>query len=203
MPLPGGAERRSHRDITGSRTGAFRGVFVVGSGRGNHYLPALRTEASRFEPNSRERLLAGAMTPSAGTPVHSVSAPWFRDKTLPLFEQLDLLAPATPCSATPIGTPTMRINGADLPVKASMGMLTQPISFLGLPVVTVPVKPVAADWRADYWRAPAGNPLFTGSMAARTSRNTLPTGRSMNRDNIDRPAILNEVTAAFTATSRH
>ena len=27
-----------------------------------------------------------------------------------------------------------------LPVRASMGMLTQPISFLGLPVVTVPLR---------------------------------------------------------------
>lgn len=108
---------------------------------GNHYLPALRTEASRFEPNSRERLLAGAMTPSAWYTQAQRFRAWFRDKTLPLFDQLDLLlAPATPCSATLIGAPTMRINGADLPVKASMGMLTQPISFLGLPVVTVPVK---------------------------------------------------------------
>lgn len=34
----------------------------------------------------------------------------------------------------------MVINGQPLPVRASMGMLTQPISFLGLPVVTVPLR---------------------------------------------------------------
>jgi Asp-tRNA(Asn)/Glu-tRNA(Gln) amidotransferase A subunit family amidase len=34
----------------------------------------------------------------------------------------------------------MRINGSDLPVRASMGMLAQPISFLGLPVVSVPLR---------------------------------------------------------------
>ena len=34
----------------------------------------------------------------------------------------------------------MRINGSDLPVRASMGILTQPISFLGLPVTTVPLR---------------------------------------------------------------
>jgi AtzE family amidohydrolase len=108
---------------------------------GNHYLPALRTDAGEFELNSRERLLAGAMTPSAWYTQAQRFRGWFRDQTLPLFEGIDLLlAPATPCSATPIGARTMHINNTDLPVKASMGMLTQPISFLGLPVATVPVK---------------------------------------------------------------
>ena len=127
---------------------------------GNHYLPALREQAERFELNSRERLLAGAMTPSAWYTQAQRFRGWFRDKTLPLFEHYDLLiAPATPCSATLIGQQTMHINGIDLPVKASMGMLTQPISFLGLPVVTVPlmtansmpigVQLIAAPWRED------------------------------------------------------
>lgn len=108
---------------------------------GNHYLPALRTDAESFELNSRERLLAGAMTPSAWYTQAQRFRAWFRDQTLPLFNDIDLLlAPATPCSATVIGANTMRINDTDLPVKASMGMLTQPISFLGLPVVTVAVK---------------------------------------------------------------
>ena len=81
------------------------------------------------------------MTPSAWYTQAQRFRAWFRDKTLPLFNDVDLLlAPATPCSATPIGESTMRINHTDLPIKASMGMLTQPISFLGLPVVTVPVK---------------------------------------------------------------
>ena len=108
---------------------------------GNHYLPALRTDAESFELNSRERLLAGAMTPSAWYTQAQRFRAWFRDQTLPLFNDIDLLlAPATPCSATLIGANTMRINDTDLPVKASMGMLTQPISLLGLPVVTVAVK---------------------------------------------------------------
>lgn len=51
-----------------------------------------------------------------------------------------LIAPATPRSATQIGEEIMEINGQPLPVRASMGMLTQPISFLGLPVTTVPLR---------------------------------------------------------------
>lgn len=58
-----------------------------------------------------------------------------------LFEQADvLIAPATPRSATRIGEQTMEINGQPLPIRASMGMLTQPISFPGLPVTTVPLR---------------------------------------------------------------
>ncbi|WP_084172234.1 AtzE family amidohydrolase [Mangrovibacter sp. MFB070] len=107
---------------------------------GNHYLPLLRTRPEEFEPNSRDRLLAGAMTPSAWYTQAQRFRAWFRDVTLPLFNDFDILiAPATPCCATEIGQQTMHINQCDLPVKASMGMLTQPISFLGLPVVTVPL----------------------------------------------------------------
>ncbi|MCL6744142.1 AtzE family amidohydrolase [Kosakonia sp. R1.Fl] len=121
-----------------ARTAAF---LLSAAEGGNHYLPALRTDADAFEPNSRERLLAGAMTPSAWYTQAQRFRAWFRDKTLPLFDDVDLLlAPATPCCATPIGAQTMHINGVDLPIKASMGMLTQPISFLGLPVVTVALK---------------------------------------------------------------
>ncbi|APZ05413.1 amidase [Kosakonia cowanii] len=121
-----------------ARSAAF--VLTAAEG-GNAYLPALRTAADKFEPNSRERLLAGAMTPSAWYTQAQRFRAWFRDETLALFKDVDLLlAPATPCSATQIGDATMRINGCDLPVKASMGMLTQPISFLGLPVVTVALK---------------------------------------------------------------
>lgn len=104
--------------------------------------------------------MAGAMIPA----VWYVQAQRFRDhfrqQVLPLFEHTDvLIAPATPCPATRIGQETMHINNEDLPIRASMGMLTQPISFLGLPVVTVPlattcglpigVQLIAAPWRED------------------------------------------------------
>lgn len=121
-----------------ARTAAF--ILTAAEG-GNAYLPALRTQPERFEPLSRERLLAGAMTPSAWYLQAQRFRSYFYEQTLPLFEQFDvLIAPATPTSATAIGQETMRINGSDLPIRASMGMLTQPISFLGLPVTTVPLQ---------------------------------------------------------------
>jgi aspartyl-tRNA(Asn)/glutamyl-tRNA(Gln) amidotransferase subunit A len=140
-----------------ARSAAF---IISASEGGSHYLPPLRSQPERFEPLSRERLLAGAMLPAAWYVQAQRFRSHFQQQVLPLFEHWDILiAPATPCSATPIGQATMRINGADLPIRASMGMLTQPISFLGLPVVTVPLKTaaglplgiqlIAPPWRED------------------------------------------------------
>jgi 1-carboxybiuret hydrolase len=50
------------------------------------------------------------------------------------------------------------LDGVELPVRANIGIHTQPISFIGLPVVAVPVplepmpigvQIVAAPWRED------------------------------------------------------
>ena len=142
-------------EVALARSAAF---LLTAAEGGNHYLPALRAEPERMEPNSRERLLAGSMIPAAWYTQAQRFRAWFLDRTLPLFDDVDLLiAPATPCCATPIGEATIRINGEDLPAKASMGMLAQPISFLGLPVVTVPLKtqrglPIGVQLIAAPWQ---------------------------------------------------
>jgi aspartyl-tRNA(Asn)/glutamyl-tRNA(Gln) amidotransferase subunit A len=50
------------------------------------------------------------------------------------------------------------LDGVELPVRANLGIYTQPISFIGLPVVAVPaplqplpigVQIIAAPWRED------------------------------------------------------
>ncbi|MGK3142846.1 AtzE family amidohydrolase [Pantoea sp. C2G6] len=120
-----------------ARSAAF--IMTAAEG-GNHYLPALRQMPEQFEPNSRERLLAGAMMPGAWYVQAQRFRRHFQQQVLPLFDHFDLLiAPATPCSAITLGQQTISLQGEELPAKASMGMLTQPISFLGLPVCTVPL----------------------------------------------------------------
>jgi len=81
------------------------------------------------------------------------------------FETVDvLIAPATPCTAPLIGTEWLNIDGQRLMARPSMGLLSQPISSIGLPVVTVPlwgtnpdaphlpigVQLIAAPWREDH-----------------------------------------------------
>ncbi|HSV25022.1 MAG TPA: amidase family protein, partial [Xanthobacteraceae bacterium] len=84
---------------------------------------------------------------------------WYRNRVLALFGEVDaVLLPATPCTAPQIGQLTFSLDGVQMPVRANLGIYTQPISFIGLPVVSVPVplKPlpiavqiVAAPWRED------------------------------------------------------
>jgi aspartyl-tRNA(Asn)/glutamyl-tRNA(Gln) amidotransferase subunit A len=84
---------------------------------------------------------------------------WYREEVLKLFAEVDaILAPATPCTAPLIGQQTFMFGDVELPVRANLGLYTQPISFIGLPVVAVPVplaplpiavQIIAAPWRED------------------------------------------------------
>ena len=70
----------------------------------------------------------------------------YRDQVNALFKDWDiLLTAATPVSATAIGTEWLDINGTQYPARAAMGLLTQPISFAGCPVVAAPMWPVGND----------------------------------------------------------
>ena len=58
-----------------------------------------------------------------------------------LFADHDiLLAPATPCAAPLSADPRIEIDGALSPARADLGIHTQPISFLGLPSLAVPLR---------------------------------------------------------------
>src|SRR4030088_1943189 len=84
---------------------------------------------------------------------------WYRAKVLEIFRSVDvLIAPATPCIAPKIGQATFVLDGVELPVRANIGIHTQPISFIGLPGVAAPVpldpmpigvQIIAAPWRED------------------------------------------------------
>src|SRR5258705_13634756 len=84
---------------------------------------------------------------------------WYRARMLEIFASVDvIIAPATPCFAPKIGQATFVLDGVELPVRANIGIHTQPISFIGLPVVAVPVplqpmpiavQVIAAPWPGD------------------------------------------------------
>jgi aspartyl-tRNA(Asn)/glutamyl-tRNA(Gln) amidotransferase subunit A len=108
----------------------------------------------------RDRLIAGAVVPAAWVVAAQKFRRWYRDAVLRLFSEVDaILALATPCVAPKIGQKSFVLNGQEVPLRPNIGIYTQPISFIGLPVVAVPVPqsggmPIAvqiisAPWRED------------------------------------------------------
>ncbi len=142
-----------------ARARAAAYVITTSEGAALH-LQRLRTRARDFDPDVRDRLIAGAMVPAAWVTQAQKFRRWYRDAVLRLFEDVDaILAPATPCVAPPIGQKTFMLNGQEVPLRPNIGIYTQPISFIGLPVVAVPapqpsgmpiaVQIIAAPWRED------------------------------------------------------
>ncbi|WP_347554676.1 AtzE family amidohydrolase [Robbsia sp. KACC 23696] len=125
------------------------------------HLPDLRTQPEAFEPLSRDRFLAGALLPAAWVHRAYRVRRAYAEAVAALLADVDiLLAPATPCAATLAGQEMMEVGCHTLAVRANMGILTQPISCIGLPVCTVPVwhahptlpvgvQIIGAPWRED------------------------------------------------------
>jgi aspartyl-tRNA(Asn)/glutamyl-tRNA(Gln) amidotransferase subunit A len=123
------------------------------------HLDRLRQRAGDFDPAVRDRLIAGAMIPASLVMRAQRLRRWYRERVLALFEEVDaILAPATPCVAPKIGQQTFVLDGVEMLLRPNIGIHTQPISFIGLPVVAVPVplaplpigvQVIAAPWRED------------------------------------------------------
>jgi 1-carboxybiuret hydrolase len=136
----------------------------------------LRERPQDFDPATRPRLMGGALQPAETIYQAQRFRAWFRAEAEKLFEKFDvLLAPASPCVAPLLGQKTMRINGQELPVRPNLGLYTQPISFIGLPVVCVPVPSgslpcgvqiIAAPGREDLALAAAYRLEHDGVVAA-------------------------------------
>jgi amidase/aspartyl-tRNA(Asn)/glutamyl-tRNA(Gln) amidotransferase subunit A len=139
-------------------------AFIISASEGGSlHLHDLRTRADDFEPLSVDRFISGALQPAAWYLRAQRFRRVYRDKVNFLFKHWDvLLTPATPVSAPLIGTEWLDINGVQQPCRPSIGLLTQPISFAGCPVVAAPMWPsgsgglpiavqiIAAPWREDF-----------------------------------------------------
>jgi len=103
------------------------------------HLPRLRLRPQDFDPDTRGRLMAGALLPGSLYVKAQRFRRRYRARVLALFDEVDIvLAPAAPCTAPRLGQVTMTLGGVEMPVRANLGLFTQPISFIGLPVVAVP-----------------------------------------------------------------
>lgn len=154
------------------RAAAF---ITTASEGGSLHLEDLRAQAEAFEPLSVDRFIAGALQPADWYVRAQRFRRIYRDRVNALFVNWDvLLAPATPVSATPLGTDWLELNGVRHPCRAAMGLLTQPISFAGCPVICAPLWPagtegmplgvqvIAAPWREDLAFAAAEQLAHSG-----------------------------------------
>jgi aspartyl-tRNA(Asn)/glutamyl-tRNA(Gln) amidotransferase subunit A len=139
---------------------ARNAAYVITAAEGGAlHLGRLRARAADFDPAVRDRLISGAMVPAPLVERAQKFRRWYRTRVVALFGEIDaIIAPATPCTAPLIGQKNFVIDGIELPVRPNLGLYTQPISFIGLPVVVVPVplRPlpigiqiIAAPWRED------------------------------------------------------
>jgi aspartyl-tRNA(Asn)/glutamyl-tRNA(Gln) amidotransferase subunit A len=135
-------------------------AYVISAAEGaSLHLSRLRTRAVDFDPAVRDRLIAGALMPASLLMKAQKFRRWYQARVLELFQSVDaILAPATPFVAPRIGQQTMMLDGAEVPLRPNIGIFTQPVSFIGLPVVAVPVplhplpigvQIIAAPWRED------------------------------------------------------
>jgi AtzE family amidohydrolase len=131
-------ERVSLKGAEAARASAF---LITAAQGANLHLENLRRRAGAFDPATRDRLLAGALLPAAFVVQAQRVRRWFSDEVAEVFRYAFdiLLAPSTPCAATLIGQETLELNGNSYPARASIGLLTQPLSCIGLPIVSVPV----------------------------------------------------------------
>ncbi len=177
-----------------ARAAAF---IITGAEGGSLHREKLAARYADFEPASRDRLVAGSLIPASWL----IQAQRVRKvayaEALELFGRFDLLlAAATPDYAPLIGSETFTINDRTVPTRASLGVLTQPISCIGLPVCAAPLWPdpdgvnlpvgvqlIAAPWREDLClaaaaaleRAGIAHVGITGAAgAASASRRSMP-----------------------------
>ncbi|WP_314954923.1 AtzE family amidohydrolase [Bradyrhizobium cosmicum] len=135
-------------------------AYVISTTEGaSLHLDRLRKRPNDFDPAVRDRLIAGAMVPAPLVDRAQKFRRWYRAQIAEIFKSVDvLIAPATPCTAPKLGQVNFNLDGVELPVRANIGIHTQPISFIGLPVVAVPVpleplpigvQIICAPWRED------------------------------------------------------
>ncbi|EZP70721.1 Aspartyl/glutamyl-tRNA(Asn/Gln) amidotransferase subunit A [Sphingomonas paucimobilis] len=124
-------------DVARARSAAF---LITAFEGGRQHRDALVADALSYDPATRDRLLAGAAVPdhvyAAALAYRDVFAAAV-DAALAQYEVL--IAPATFGPAPFIDDPFIPIDGSMQPARANLGLYTQPISFLGVPVIAAPL----------------------------------------------------------------
>lgn len=154
-------------------------AMVVTSVEGSDlHLSDLAARAADFDPKTRARFLAGALTPGVWYARAQRFRRWYCRQVAALFRDVDvILAPVTPYPAFPIGQSFVELGGTKLPAAGHLGVFTQPLSFAGLPIVAAPIanvgplplglQIVAAPWREEHALRVAATAEALGALVPR------------------------------------
>jgi aspartyl-tRNA(Asn)/glutamyl-tRNA(Gln) amidotransferase subunit A len=155
-----GARRRV--DLPEAARARAAGFIITAVEGANLHAERIKARPQDFDPDTRDRFFAGLLLPGHWYVQAQRFRRWYRDQVAQIFEDVDaIIAPAAPCHAPVLGQKMMTLAGVEMPVRANLGIFTQPISFIGLPVVAAPlvktagatlpiaVQIIAAPWRED------------------------------------------------------
>ncbi|MEB3215524.1 MAG: AtzE family amidohydrolase [Nostocales cyanobacterium 94392] len=124
----------SHR----ARAAAY---IITASEGANLHLERLKSRPQDFDFATRDRFIAGALIPSSWYIQAQRFRSWYKQRVQEIFENVDIIiAPTTPISAPQIGQQTMFLDGEEILIRPHLGLFTQPLSFIGLPVLSVPIQ---------------------------------------------------------------
>ncbi len=117
-------------------------AYIITASEGaNLHLDKLKSRPQDFDFATRDRFIAGAFIPSSWYIQAQRFRNWYKEKVREIFENVDvIIAPTTPISAPEIGQETMILDGEEILVRPHLGLFTQPLSFIGLPVLSVPIQ---------------------------------------------------------------
>ena len=144
--------------LDAAEAGRAVAYLITASESAAFHLDRLRSRAADFDPEIRDRFLAGALLPAAWVGRAQRVRRWWLEQALAAFRGVDLLlAPATPCPAPRAGDKVLELGDRRLPLRPSLGLFAQPFSCIGLPVATVPVfalgdAPIGVQLIAPPWR---------------------------------------------------
>ncbi len=150
----GARERLTLRLAEPARSAAF---LITAASGANLHRKSLGERFGDFDPATRGRLFAGGLIPAADVQQAQRVRRKFYDEAMAAFARFDLLlAPATPVPAPRHDEGEILVGGCRLPTRPNLGVLTQPISCIGLPVVAAPMRggalPIGVQLVAPPWR---------------------------------------------------
>ncbi len=165
--------------LDGASEGRAAAYLITNAESSALHLDQLRDCPDDYDPETRDRFLAGALLPAAWIVRAQRVRRWWLEQMMANFAEIDLLlAPATPCPAPGIDQDTITLGGREVPTRPNLGVLAQPFSCIGLPIVTAPifspgelpigVQLIAPPWREDLCLRAARYLEYEGVAVAHT-----------------------------------